>query len=464
MKEEDDGNISVSSDEDAFSDGAHMRASLRSFDPSLISHVQPFERELSHAILKEEENEGEESPHQEENALLAKAVAQVQSVTGGQQQQPRKSQRRTSRLKQSLAETYSETEEKTVLKMLTTIDSIQEKHYQHGFKEINFTAGVANCFFVAYAFGRYPEHFWLIYLIQSLYFIPSKYINMIRAKPLNEAFYYFDFCWMMNFNAVLALFLVISPVPVSEEVRSFVIRGAFGISCGPLLGATGILPFVAFIFHDLNTMTNVVIHALPPMMFYTFRWHAEEIREAWPNYFHLKHLEHPDFFPPGQGLFFLPGTGIGSIAGNSVLIYLLWFIPYTSWMLLVGMGLPRKNRTDGKKPVYDTVFHSFWRVGACQTAGRLLWKRPVRKSQQQMEVDDYEARDFLAYIGIHAFLVLISIPTLAFACNYNKHLHVGLILGVLLICIHRGSQRYTYYTTKMYSRVIRKEFLDKPKQ
>ena len=81
-----------------------------------------------------------------------------------------------------------------------------------------------------------------------------------------------------------------------------------------------------------------------------------------------------------------------------------------------------------------------------------------------MEVDDYEARDFLAYICIHAFLVVISIPTLAFACNYNKHLHVALILGVLLVCIHRGSQRYTYYTTKMYSRVIRKEFLDKAKQ
>ena len=461
MATEDDESSSDSSHEDIFSDGAHMRASLRSIDPSLIAQVQSLKKELSQTVFLEGENKEEGDAHQEEHAILAKAVAQVQSVTGEQQQ---KGRRRTSLLKRTLAETYSETEEKTVLKMLTTIDNIQEKQTKHGFKEINFTTGVANCFFVAYAFGRYPEHFWLIYLVQSLYFIPSKFRNMIRAKPLNEAFYYFDFCWMMNFNAILALLVLISPFPLSEEIRSFVIQGAYGISCGPLLGATGILPFVAFIFHDLNTMTNVVIHALPPMMFYTFRWHADEIRQAWPNVFHLHHLEHPDFFPPDQGFFFIPGTGIGSIAGNSVVIYLMWLIPYVSWMLLVGMGLPRKNRTDGRAPVYDTVFHSFWRVGACQTVGRLLWKRPIETSRQQMELDDYEVRDFFAYIGIHVCLVLLSIPTLALACNSNKHVHVVLMLGVLLICIHRGSQRYTYYTTKMYSRVIRKEFLDKPKK
>ena len=336
-----------------------------------------------------------------------------------------------------------------MLKVLAKIDSIEAKYYQQGFKEINFTTGVANCFFVAYAFGRYPEHFWLIYLVQSLYFIPSKYINMIRARPLNQALYYLDFCWMMNFNAILTLLLLVSPFPVPEAARSFIIRGAFGICCGPLLGATGLLPFVAFVFHDLNTMANVVIHALPPMMFYTIRWHADEIRQAWPNIFHLEHLDNPDFFPPDKGIFFLPGTGVGSIAGNTVLIYILWFIPYVSWMLLQGMDLPRKNNPDGKPPVYDTVFHSFWRVGACQTAGRMLWKRPIAVSQKQMEVDDYEVRDFLVYIGIHAVLVLLSIPTLAFACNYNKNVHVGLLLAVLLIGSQRGSQRYNYYATKM---------------
>lgn len=342
------------------------------------------------------------------------------------------------------------------MKVLAEIESIQEKQHKHGFKEINFTLGVVNCLCVAYAFGRYPEHFWLVYLIESLIFIPGKYINMIRAKPLNQAFYYFDFCWMMNFNAVVALLVLVSPLEISEEARRFMVRGSFGIACGPLLGATGLLPFVAFIFHDLNTMTNVVIHALPPMMFYTFRWHTEEIRQAWPNVFHLEDLEDPDFYPAG--------TGQDSIAGNAVLIYLMWLIPYTSWMLLVGMDLPRKNKSSGKLPVYDTVFHSFWRAGACQSFGTMLWKRPAERSQQHMRNDDYEMRDLLAYMAIHVFLVLISIPTLAYACNYDKRVHVALLLFVLLVCIHRGSQRYTYYTTKMYSRAIRREFLEKAKK
>ena len=76
-----------------------------------------------------------------------------------------------------------------------------------------------------------------------------------------------------------------------------------------------------------------------------------------------------------------------------------------------------------------------------------------------MQMDDYELRDFIAYMATHGFLVTVSIPTLAFLCNYSKPSHMALIVMVILAVVHRGSQRYTYYTTKMYGRAIRKEFL-----
>lgn len=434
-----------------FSDQEHMHASFRTHESTYLTS---FREEMDAGLVIQEAQEGEdsssESKDKEEEPEKDEPLAHVKRP---------KQRRRSSLLKKTLLKTFTNKEEKTVFKVLKQINEIESRQYKQGFKEVNFTFGVMNCFLVAYLFGAHPEHFWLVYLVESLYYIPLKFWNMISARPLNQALYYFDFCWMMNFNAILCLVLVASPIPLPPTVRQFVFRGSFGIACGPLLGATLLLPFVAFVFHDINTMCNVVIHALPPMMLYTLRWHGDEVSQAWPQIFKLQGLHDPDYFPNGGNPFFMPGTGLGSVAGNAVLMYIMWWVPYTSWMLLMGLDLPRKDMPSGRTPQFDTVFHSFWRSGHCAAFGSTFWKRPVELSQQQMENDHYEARDFLLYMGIHAFLVSLSIPTLGFACNYSKASHMAVMCLVLLAVVHRGSQRYTYYTTKMYSRIIKKEFI-----
>lgn len=51
-------------------------------------------------------------------------------------------------------------------------------------------------FFIAYMFGKHPEHMWLIYLVEGMYMLPRKFYNMIRAKPMNqgEKGYSYVFC------------------------------------------------------------------------------------------------------------------------------------------------------------------------------------------------------------------------------------------------------------------------------
>lgn len=435
-------------DIEPFSDQEHMHASFRTTESN---YLKSFREEMNAGLVIQEGEEGEESSSESKEKEEEKEEPAVKRP---------KQRRRSSLLKKTLLKTFTNKEEKTVFKVLKQINEIESRQYKQGFKEVNFTFGVMNCFFVAYMFGAHPEHFWLVYLVESLYYIPLKFWNMISARPLNQALYYFDFCWMMNFNAILCLVLVASPIPLPQAVRQFVFRGSFGIACGPLLGATLLLPFVAFVFHDINTMCNVVIHALPPMMLYTLRWHGDEVSQAWPQIFKLQTFRNPDYFPDGGwNPFFMPGTGLGSVAGNAVLIYILWWVPYTSWMLLMGLDLPRKDMPCGRTPRYDTVFHSFWRSGHCAGFGSTFWKRPYEVSQKQMETDHYEVRDFMVYMAIHAVLVSLSIPTLGFACNYSKTSHMAVMCLVLLAVVHRGSQRYTYYTTKMYSRIIKKEFM-----
>lgn len=163
-------------------------------------------------------------------------------------------------------------------------------------------------------FGAHPEHLWLIYLVEGLYMLPRKFWNMWHARPLNQALYYLDFCWMMNFTAifVIGLLVFVGQVANDEEKVSNVAREAFfnalmGVASGTLMGANIVLPFVACLFHDVNTMTGLFIHLMPPMVMYTFMWHSNEIRSAWPSIFHLTYMEKVHYFPE-SGPFFVPGS------------------------------------------------------------------------------------------------------------------------------------------------------------
>mmetsp|Transcript_5776 Transcript_5776/g.12174 ORF Transcript_5776/g.12174 Transcript_5776/m.12174 type:complete len:477 (-) Transcript_5776:963-2393(-) len=364
---------------------------------------------------------------------------------------------------------FREGEAETVRKVLDKVDATSSKRMREGFNERNFTAGVLNSFFIFFCLGRFPEHFWILYFVETVIFIPTKFVSMVKAKPLCEALYYLDLCWFLNFAGMLALFAFpftfLFDIDIPEEWRREVYLAAVGAACGPLLGATLVLPFVAFLFHDSRTMTGLFIHLLPPILTYCFLWHADEIREAWPNVFHLDYLSNIKFFPD-SGPFFLPGTGLGTVAGNGMALYFGWFVPYTVWMLAVGLDLPRTTRRsrqrDGtpRPPRYDTVFHSTVRGGLCILIGKACWGRPKSISIQQMENNDFELRDFAVYMMAHATAAVSSIYILAYPCFTSKNAHLCIIAGLIILCVHRGSKRYTYYSTAMYGRLIRTNFED----
>lgn len=353
-------------------------------------------------------------------------------------------------------------------KILDEVDTTASKRMKEGFNETSFTLGVLNSFFIFFCFGRYPEHFWLVYLIETMIFVPSKFVSMYKARPLCQIFYYFDLCWFLNFVAMAALVLFpiahcLDVISISTELRKYIYLAAVGAGCGPLLGATAVLPFVAFLFHDYRTMTGLFIHLLPPMVIYTLLWNHEDIQEAWPNVFDLSYIENTEFFPQ-SGPIFLPGTGLGSVAGNGIALYFLWFVPYVMWMVSVGLDLPRASRRRKKRDgtsypaMYDTVFHSTVRGGLAILIGKVCWGRPREVSIKQMENNDFELRDFLVYMLAHMLAAVSSIFVLAYPCFFSKQAHLCIIAGLIFLCTHRGSKRYTYYSTAMYGRMIRKNF------
>lgn len=283
--------------------------------------------------------------------------------------------------------------------------------------------------------------------------IPRKFQNMWRTKPLNEALYYLDFCWCMNFLGIffmaVLVFCEVADFAVEEDTRKAFFKAALGIACGVLLAANIALPFVACVFHDVNTMTGLFIHLMPPMVMYTFWWHTDGIMSSWPNIFNFSYMDEIRYF-----------GGMSSVAGCAGGLYFLWWIFYTSFMLLLGINLPKKFKTNGEEanPKWDTVFHSTMRQGVCIPIGIFFRGRKKADSLKQMEENDFDTIDFFIYMAFHMISALGAICTIGYGCFSNKYFHQSMLAGSVVLAVVRGAKRYTYYSTKMYTRTLRKQF------
>lgn len=73
----------------------------------------------------------------------------------------------------------------TIKRVLNEIDSIALKRTNEGLNEINFSVGVCNCLFIAYMFGAYPQHLWLIYLCEGTYdHAPEKVLQYVACQTI----------------------------------------------------------------------------------------------------------------------------------------------------------------------------------------------------------------------------------------------------------------------------------------
>lgn len=71
--------------------------------------------------------------------------------------------------------------------MFAEIDAIAQRKVNEGMNKRNFSLGVLDTIGLTYLYGHYPQHFWLVFMLQSAVMIPLKFRMMWKAKPLNQA-------------------------------------------------------------------------------------------------------------------------------------------------------------------------------------------------------------------------------------------------------------------------------------
>jgi len=100
------------------------------------------------------------------------------------------------------------------------------------------------------------------------------------------------------------------------------------------------------------------------------------------------------------------------------------------------------------------------RQGLCIAIGKTFRGRSKRDSLKQMEENNFDLIDFGIYMFFHAFAALGAFYVIGWPCFENQSFHLFMLVFIAWLAVTRGSRRYTYYTTKMYSRTIRKQYAD----
>mmetsp|Transcript_25941 Transcript_25941/g.38848 ORF Transcript_25941/g.38848 Transcript_25941/m.38848 type:complete len:486 (+) Transcript_25941:130-1587(+) len=348
----------------------------------------------------------------------------------------------------------------TVKAVLNNLEREAENRVKDGFNRWNFTFGVANTHFVVYMWAVYPEHFWILYIIEGAFFLSFRFYKLWNKRPLNQALHYLDFCWVTSIACYIFLSIVLFVGGPGNELFSPTFRRqflelTFGVACGPLLGTLLVTP-LSLVFHSNETMASVFLHFFPAMQLYILRWNSSVMREVWPVFWY----ENFDF------LNFWPREGLpGSVLGNSLIYYFCWAVPYMIFQLVIGLDLPRTHRKmktkEGipKQPFYDTVYHFNMREGQCVWMGEVLWKRPKEESLRMVETNEFELRDFFAYMTLHFISVVASVVLLAWFCSLSKYSHAAWIYAIFGLVILRGANRYVYYSTQMYTSIVRRQFV-----
>ena len=100
------------------------------------------------------------------------------------------------------------------------------------------------------------------------------------------------------------------------------------------------------------------------------------------------------------------------------------------------------------------------RQGLCITFGTYFRGRSKKESIALCKENNFDLIDFFIYMMCHLIAAMASLVCIGYPCFEWQEFHLIMIIFVTWIVVGRGAKRYTYYSTKMYARVLREQFAE----
>lgn len=292
-----------------------------------------------------------------------------------------------------------------------------------GLSQHAFFVGVVGLVLGISVFWHYPEHFWVLYTLQNMLFIPAWVATMV--KVYNGYLFALDFCWLLNICfTIMMIMLGCDVVPASWRPTCYL--AYFSCAVGPLGWATIIL-HNGLIFHSIEKMTSIFIHAYPLVACLAMRLHPERLAEAWPGR-----------FPTAGELDAI--TSYEAVRMCS-LVYMAWWVPYSFWLLTIGIHQPQLGR--------PTVFNNLYE------RANLGPKLVSLSGGRATSVRSHAA----IYLCIHLAAVALSLLW-PMACAASLKVHSASVIATLLSASWAGAGHYDFLFAKKYVQVLDKLLKD----
>jgi hypothetical protein len=127
--------------------------------------------------------------------------------------------------------------------------------------KLSFFVGVALLLTTEWALLAHPHRFHELYTLLA---VPLLLYRVYSYSARKWSLFLFDFCYWVNILCLVHLWAL----PASP----YVFETAFMLANGPLVWAI-VMWRNMLVFHDLDKMTSLFIHAIPPLVTFARRWH-----------------------------------------------------------------------------------------------------------------------------------------------------------------------------------------------
>lgn len=274
--------------------------------------------------------------------------------------------------------------------------------------------------------------------------IPRYYLYKVRSWQ----YFLIDFCYAVNFLAVINTLLLPSNRVLFEIT--------FVAANGPVLIA--ILAWRnSLVFHSLDKVTTVFIHAFPPMLMWAERWYgrfrdhagvcsgSRDLMQGWLDFSSLEATEDPS--KPACSLDFMSALGWPLVA------YILWQVLY----------LVKTEVLDGARIAQDPslLTSSRWFI----SARKGIMYAAALKAARAMGVNGPEEHfDWGTIKGKAVFVIsqlLYTVVTMLPAKFMYESwwVHSLVLLGILTNCLWNGAYYYFEVFAQKYQQRLQ-EVLD----
>jgi len=270
--------------------------------------------------------------------------------------------------------------------------------------KIAFFLGVANVALIGYLMGKCPEEYYHYWTLKSIVLFTMRWY---KCKKIGYQYLMFELCYFGNILGIVHVYLF----PGYILMR----RLAFSICAGPLMWSI-LAMNNALVFHDIDKVTTLMMHASPALTAWSLRWYPDE---RWlSTVLDVSEYAKPDVFQ----LVVIP-----------IVFYLAWVVMY---YFLTFVLLKEQIRKRGGVTMFELM------VPKDTAKAR---KSPIAKFVLSVP----EAWQPILYLCCHAFAALVSfLPTYLFWQYF--WLHTMALLFCLALSIWNGGNYYFKVFAKRY--------------